>query len=156
MPHVELIDLKQEQKVPAGDSSSRRNASNTCSAQPSPQAGHQAILLLNRRGKFHFTRLPQTRARGDLNAVLHNDDDGYRRRRSVDARNATLAAGLHTGQLHCHYCLAVNPLPPKCPACGKLLSLFGLGTQRVEEEPAPQFPDLKFARVDSDSMRQQP
>ena len=33
------------------------------------------------------------------------------------------------------------------------LSLFGLGTQRVEEELAKKFPDLRFARVDSDSMR---
>ncbi len=49
--------------------------------------------------------------------------------------------------------LAVNPLPQKCPACGKKLSLFGLGTQRVEEEIARKFPDLRFARVDSDSMR---
>src|SRR5205823_2270604 len=60
---------------------------------------------------------------------------------------------LHTGQLHCHYCLAVNQLPPACPTCGKKLSLFGLGTQRVEEEISKKFPDLKFARVDSDSMR---
>src|SRR5207253_10260233 len=65
----------------------------------------------------------------------------------------SLAQGVHTGQLHCHYCLAVNPLPDKCPHCGKLLSLFGLGTQRVEEELARKFPELKFARVDSDSMR---
>src|SRR5207253_8182825 len=64
----------------------------------------------------------------------------------------SLAQGVHTGQLHCHYCLAVNPLPDKCPHCGKLLSLFGLGTQRVEEELARKFPELKFARVDSDSM----
>jgi len=30
--------------------------------------------------------------------------------------------------------------------------LFGLGTQRVEEELAKKFPDVTFARVDSDSM----
>jgi primosomal protein N' (replication factor Y) len=66
---------------------------------------------------------------------------------------ATHAEGVHTGQLHCHYCLAVNPLPDKCPHCGKKLSLFGLGTQRVEEELSRKFPDLKFARVDSDTMR---
>jgi primosomal protein N' (replication factor Y) len=33
------------------------------------------------------------------------------------------------------------------------LSLFGLGTQRVEEELRGKFPDITFARVDSDSMR---
>jgi len=75
--------------------------------------------------------------------------------RSADAHvsSARTDASVHTGQLHCHYCLAVNPLPPTCPACGKKLSLFGLGTQRVEEEIARKFPALRFARVDSDSMR---
>jgi len=44
-------------------------------------------------------------------------------------------------------------LPDKCPVCGKKLSLFGLGTQRVEEELAKKFPGVTFARVDSDTMR---
>ena len=76
--------------------------------------------------------------------------------RSADAhagRARPAPRALHTGQMHCHYCLAVNALPDKCPACGKKLSLFGLGTQRVEEELARKFPEFKFARVDSDSMR---
>ncbi len=78
----------------------------------------------------------------------------YRSATATDASSgAKLEAGLHTGQLHCHYCLAVNTLPDKCPTCGKKLILFGLGTQRVEEEIAKKFPDLKFARVDSDSMQ---
>src|SRR5581483_485444 len=77
----------------------------------------------------------------------------YHRSAGVHAHGGKSREGVHTGQLHCHYCLAVNPLPEKCPACGKLLSLFGLGTQRVEEELARKFPDLRFARVDSDSMR---
>src|SRR5205085_11018103 len=37
--------------------------------------------------------------------------------------------------------------------CGKKLSLFGLGTQRVEEELSRRCPEITFARVDSDSMR---
>jgi primosomal protein N' (replication factor Y) len=40
-----------------------------------------------------------------------------------------------------------------CPVCKKKLSLFGLGTQRVEEEITRKFPSLTFARVDSDTMR---
>src|SRR5204862_336608 len=77
----------------------------------------------------------------------------YHRAAAAHAHGASSAEGVHTGHLHCHYCLAVNPLPEKCPTCGKKLSLFGLGTQRVEEEIARKFPDLIFARVDSDSMR---
>jgi primosomal protein N' (replication factor Y) len=77
----------------------------------------------------------------------------YHRSAGVHAHGATSGEGVHTGQMHCHYCLAVNPLPAKCPACSHKLSLFGLGTQRVEEELARKFPGLAFARVDSDSMR---
>ena len=114
-------------------------------------AGHQAILLLNRRGYSNFVYCSSCQ-----NAIQCKYCDAtmtYHRSSGVDVGSATLAEGLHTGQLHCHYCLAVNPLPDKCPHCGKLLSLFGLGTQRVEEEITRKFPDLKFARVDSDSMR---
>jgi primosomal protein N' len=64
----------------------------------------------------------------------------YHRSAGARAEHATTAEGVHTGQLHCHYCLAVNALPEKCPDCGKTLSLFGLGTQRVEEEVSRKFP----------------
>jgi primosomal protein N' (replication factor Y) len=47
----------------------------------------------------------------------------------------------------------VNALPEQCPVCNKKLSLFGLGTQRVEEELSRKFPQVTYARVDSDSMR---
>ena len=72
---------------------------------------------------------------------------------SWSTAHATAAEGVHTGQLHCHYCLAVNPLPATCPTCGKKLTLFGLGTQRVEEELTAKFPGLNLARVYSDTMR---
>ncbi|HEY1629585.1 MAG TPA: primosomal protein N', partial [Tepidisphaeraceae bacterium] len=77
----------------------------------------------------------------------------YHRSADAHAQGATSAEGLHTGQLHCHYCLAVNPLPAVCPECGKKLSLFGMGTQRVEEELLRRIPNVRYARVDSDSMR---
>ena len=77
----------------------------------------------------------------------------YHRAASLSPHSARTEAGLHSGQMHCHYCLAVNALPATCPACGKKLALFGLGTQRVEEELQRKFPDLTYARVDSDTMR---
>jgi primosomal protein N' (replication factor Y) len=115
------------------------------------ESGHQAILLLNRRGYSNFVYCSSC-----TNAVQCKYCDAtmtYHRTPGQHVGTARHDAGIHTGQLHCHYCLAVNPLPDKCPHCGKKLSLFGLGTQRVEEEIVRKFPDLKFARVDSDSMR---
>ena len=101
---------------------------------------------------FQFRLLHVLPERDPVQVLRHDDDLSPLGRRHTRKR-ATLREGVHTGQLHCHYCLAVNPLPDKCPHCGKKLSLFGLGTQRVEEELARKFPDLKFARVDSDTMR---
>ena len=112
---------------------------------------HQAILLLNRRGYSNFVYCVSCQE--PIHCQFCDTTMTYHRAAAAPAHDATVAAGVHTGHLHCHYCLAVNPLPEKCPTCGKKLSLFGLGTQRVEEELARKFPDLRFARVDSDSMR---
>lgn len=112
---------------------------------------HQAILMLNRRGYSNFVYCPS------CGHVIHcrfcDKTMTYHRSAGANPHSASSALGLHTGQLHCHYCLAVSPLPAQCPECGKKLSLFGLGTQRVEEELAKKFPTARFARVDSDSMR---
>ena len=149
LPHVELVDLRQELRL-------RRPGIHLLSQRleqllrTTLQAGHQAILLLNRRGYANFIYCPSC-----THVVQCRYCDvtmTYHRSAGARAHGGSLAEGLHTGQLHCHYCLAVNPLPGKCPECGKKLSLFGLGTQRVEEEMRRKFPDVKFARVDSDSM----
>ena len=148
MPHVELIDMKREGKFRRGVHLLSQRLEFLL--RTTLEAGHQAILLLNRRGYSNFVYCSSCQ-----NAIQCKYCDAtmtYHRSTGVDVGSARLAAGLHTGQLHCHYCLAVNALPDKCPDCGKLLSLFGLGTQRVEEEIHRKFPDLKFARVDSDSM----
>jgi primosomal protein N' (replication factor Y) len=149
LPHVELVDMRTQARMRRGVHlmSQRleyllRNTIDT---------GHQAILLLNRRGYSNFVYCPSCQhlmqcRYCDTTMVYHRSADAH-------AKLPTTAEGVHTGQLHCHYCLAVNPLPERCPQCGKMLSLFGLGTQRVEEELARKFPDIRFARVDSDSMR---
>lgn len=149
MPHVELIDMGMENKFRRGVHLLSQRLEHLL--RTTVESGHQAILLLNRRGYSNFVHCSSC-----ANPVLCNYCDAtmtYHRSTGAHASSARSAEGVHTGQLHCHYCLAVNKLPDKCPVCGKKLSLFGLGTQRVEEEMARKFPDLKFARVDSDSMR---
>src|SRR4029079_3433189 len=112
---------------------------------------HQAILLLNRRGYSNFVYCVSCQEA--IGCKYCDTTMTYHRAAAARPHTATAAEGVHTGHLHCHYCLAVNPLPEKCPACGKKLSLFGLGTQRVEEEITRKFAARVFARVDSDSMR---
>ena len=148
MPHVELVDMKVENRFRRGVHLLSQRLEHLL--HTTVEAGHQAILLLNRRGYSNFVYC------SSCNEPIHcqycDTTMTYHRSAGAHAKNASLAEGLHTGQLHCHYCLAVNPLPDSCPSCKKKLSLFGLGTQRVEEEIARKFPELRFARVDSDSM----
>jgi primosomal protein N' (replication factor Y) len=149
LPAVELVDMRQERRLRRGIQLISRRLEHLLRA--TIDSGHQAIILLNRRGYANFIYCPSC-----TNVIQCKYCDAtmtYHRSAEAHAKGGTSSEGRHTGQLHCHYCLAVNPLPLQCPTCGKKLSLFGLGTQRVEEELARKLPDLRFARVDSDSMR---
>ena len=149
LPHVELIDMATERRLRRGVHLFSQRLEHLLRA--TLQAGHQAILLLNRRGYSNFVYCASC---GHVMQCTYCDTTmTYHRTAGAIVGSAALEKGVHTGQLHCHYCLAVNPLPGSCPACNKKLSLFGLGTQRVEEELARKFPDVAYARVDSDSMR---
>jgi len=149
MPHIELVDMKVENRFRRGVHLLGQRLEHLL--RTTVESGHQAILLLNRRGYSNFVYCSSC-----TNVVQCKYCDAtmtYHRTAGVNAQGATLAEGVHTGHLHCHYCLAVQKLPEKCPVCSKKLSLFGLGTQRVEEELRSKFPELKYARVDSDTMR---
>ena len=148
MPAVELIDMQQDVRLRRGVHLLSTRLEHLLKA--TLQAGHQAIILLNRRGYSNFVYCPS--CQNVITCKYCDVTMTYHRTKGAPVASAKISAGLHTGQLHCHYCLAVNPLPGKCPHCSKLLTLFGLGPQRVEEELLKKFPDLRFARVDSDSM----
>jgi hypothetical protein len=77
----------------------------------------------------------------------------YHRMAGAHAKGATLAEGVHTGQLHCHYCLAVNAPARQVP--GLLQEAESLRPRHAAGggRAAEQVPELRFARVDSDSMR---
>lgn len=149
LPHVEVLDMKTASRFRKGVHLISQRLEHLL--RTTIEAGHQAILLLNRRGYSNFVYCSS--CQNVVQCKYCDTTMTYHRSSGVHPQSASLAAGLHTGNLHCHYCLAVNPLPDKCEHCGKKLSLFGLGTQRVEEELARKFPELKFARVDGDSMR---
>jgi primosomal protein N' (replication factor Y) len=146
---VELVDMRQANRMRRGVHLLSPRLEHLL--KTTLDAGRQAILLLNRRGYSNFVYCVSCQE--PIKCKYCDTTMTYHRSADAHARNATLAEGVHTGQLHCHYCLAVNALPDKCPTCAKKLTLFGLGTQRVEEEITRKFPELKFARVDSDSMR---
>ena len=57
------------------------------------------------------------------------------------------------GQLRCHHCSAVQPVPVHCPDCGagKLVAV-GSGTQRLDDTIAEELPESKIYRIDRDAM----
>jgi primosomal protein N' (replication factor Y) (superfamily II helicase) len=149
LPTVELVNMQHDRRYRRGVHLISQRLEKLL--QVTLEANHQAILLLNRRGYANFIYCPSC-----SNVIQCKYCDAtmtYHRSAEAHVRGAASSKGVHTGQLHCHYCLAVNPLPEQCPVCAKKLSLFGLGTQRVEEELAAKFPKLRYARVDSDTMR---
>ncbi|MEM9882941.1 MAG: primosomal protein N' [Planctomycetota bacterium] len=141
LPHVELVDLAEERRQRRGIHllSQRLEAA----LRANLEAGGQAILLLNRRGYANYLACPDHRCgwmmrcdHCDVTMVLH--------------RGQSVGGGDYT---RCHHCGAEQMLASVCPDCGRRITTFGLGTQRVEEELARKFPGVRLARMDADAMR---
>ena len=130
LPAVRLVDL--------------RGTKGTFSAELLEAVGdrlrkkEQIILFLNRRG---FSPFVQCIACGTavrcprcaVSLTYHRTDD----------------------TLRCHYCDHEETMPAACASatCRGKLTLRGAGTQRIEEELREHFPDVRLARLDSDSVR---
>ncbi len=61
---------------------------------------------------------------------------------------------LHRAQHHlrCHHCDSQRPIPRQCPSCGSThLVPVGIGTEQLEQAPAPLFPEVPISRIDRDT-----
>jgi primosomal protein N' (replication factor Y) len=147
LPHVAIVDMNEER---------RKRYQNTGKAgvhllslklehelQRTFKEGGQAMLLLNRRGYANYIACPDQRC----GWMMYCD---YCDASMIYHKSKTLPTG---GNLRCHHCLAEQLLPSNCPICSKKISVFGLGTQRVEEEIERKFPDIKVLRMDRDTMK---
>ena len=146
LPTVEIVDFAEE----------RRQAIQPGVRLIGPRLGHaiartlqddgQVLLLLNRRGYANYISCPDQRC-GWIMTCEHCDAGMVCHQSAGDLRQRWV---------RCHHCDAQLRLPPQCPLCAKRTSVFGLGTQRVEEELARLHPRLAaegaMVRVDSDSL----
>ena len=100
-------------------------------------AGEQTLLLLNRRGFANHVLCLKC----EKSVMCPHCDVPMTYHKTVD-------------RLICHWCGARQPVPRVCPNCsaGEIHTL-GMGTQRIEEVLAEQFPTARTLRVDMDSMR---
>ena len=97
--------------------------------------GGQTLLFLNRRGYAPLLRCDAC----DWHAAC-------------DACDAMLTVHTASHRLQCHHCGRQQALPTRCPAChSDALHMLGLGTQRLEQSVARQFPQARILRIDSDA-----
>ncbi|MBW4576440.1 MAG: primosomal protein N' [Aphanothece sp. CMT-3BRIN-NPC111] len=138
LPPVEVVDMRQELREGNRSIFSRSLQE---ALQQMHSAGQQGILFIHRRGHSTFVSCRSC---------------GY----VIECPNCDVSLAYHHTQegapelLRCHYCNFVRSHPQNCPECSSpYLKFFGSGTQRVAQELAQQFPQLRFIRFDSDTTR---
>jgi len=134
LPPVRVVDMRQELK--AGNRSIFSRALQNA-LDETLQAGHQAILFLNRRGSATY---------------IFCRDCGWVAQ--CPRCDTPLTHHTNTSRLTCHHCgYAVKP-KELCPACGgSRVREFGAGTERVQHEVEQLFPQARTIRWDWDSTR---
>ncbi|MDD4051373.1 MAG: primosomal protein N' [candidate division Zixibacteria bacterium] len=131
MPQILTLDMKSEKISGECSFLSYRLKKET---ETHIASGGQVIYYLNRRG---FA--PRLKCQ-DCGEVPVCPDCGV-----------TLAYHRSGNQLKCHFCDRVEPAPQKCDHCGgNDFIALGTGTQRVEENLARLFENIRAERIDSD------
>ncbi|MFN6481023.1 primosomal protein N' [Nostoc sp. DedQUE07] len=138
LPPVEIVDMRQE--LQQGNRSIFSRSLQTA-LEELQERKQQGILFIHRRGHSTFV---SCRSCGYVLECPHCD---------------VSLAYHHTEEkapelLRCHYCNYARSHPKFCPDCSSpYLKFFGSGTQRVTQELARQFPELRLIRFDSDTTR---
>jgi primosomal protein N' (replication factor Y) len=134
MPHVELIDMRQEFLETRKQETFSRQLIEALEQRV--ESGEQTIVLLNRRG---FSSFVACRACGER----------------VQCVNCSLTLTYHKRdrRLLCHYCGYAEKVPSQCPKCSsEHIYFLGIGSERVEEELHRAFPAARIARLDRDTV----
>ena len=132
LPEVEIVDMREELKLGNDTSLSIPLRQRILETR---HAGHQTILLLNRRGNSR--------------ALVCIDC-----RQTPECPRCSVHLTYHSAnsRLMCHYCGFSMAAPARCPACGGPLKTIGTGTQKVQQELAALFPDMETSRMDADTV----
>ncbi|MHC4221062.1 MAG: replication restart helicase PriA, partial [Planctomycetota bacterium] len=151
MPQMKLIDMRDSYTTNHGGSLiSPQLAKNL---KDILAKNEQAILLLNRRGYSNFVFCPSCKhtlhcRNCDVTLTFHK-----KKLPQHDQRPTVTGKHMNFGYAQCHYCGSQTLVPRKCPVCDKKMTMIGIGSQRLEEQLAEDFPAARVARIDSDSMQ---
>ncbi|MFH1169817.1 MAG: primosomal protein N' [Chloroflexota bacterium] len=134
LPHVDIVDLREELKAGNRSIFSRPLAEATARAVA---GGEQVILFLNRRG-------------GATTVQCRNCGFVLRCRRCELPLTQDIAGNVLT----CHQCAYKTAVPQTCPQCSsRRIKFLGIGTQKLEQETGYAFPGARRLRWDSDTTR---
>lgn len=133
LPAIEIIDTRKVvQKGKVMLSPQLKEA-----VEKTVAAGRQVILFQNRRGYSPY---------------LICGTCGY----LPQCQNCDVTLTLHkfSNKMHCHYCGTTYPKLVACPACGTVNWMEkNFGTEKIEETIEADFPNIRVARMDVDSVR---
>jgi primosomal protein N' (replication factor Y) len=134
MPHVELIDMRQEFLQTRKQATFSRRLEDAIAERL--KSGEQSMLLLNRRG---FSSFVTCRA------------CGWR----MECPNCAVTLTWHRRdrRMLCHYCDTAQRTPTRCPQCdSEYLQYIGTGAEKAEDELHHEFPQARIARMDRDTV----
>ena len=135
LPPVEIVDMAKEF---SRGNTSIFSAKLQSELKKCVAAGHQAMLLMNRRG---------------YNTFVSCRSCGYVEK--CDQCDVAMTYHQAENCMRCHYCGAEHAPPRVCPQCGsKYIRYFGAGTQKVEEELRKLLPGVPVGRMDIDTTRE--
>ncbi|MCL2235244.1 MAG: primosomal protein N' [Defluviitaleaceae bacterium] len=130
--HAEVADMRTELAL---GNKSIFSAVLYASLKQTIARGKQAILFINRRGHSTFVAC---RSCGHVMAC--------------DNCSVNFTYHMYSGKLACHYCATTVKNPKNCPMCGSVyIKYFGVGTQKIEEYLAEEFPEARVLRMDADT-----
>ena len=135
LPDIQVVDVKdlRRRKIMTGSFSPPFLAA----IRSALQSGRQVIIFQNRRG---FAPMIECKTCGWVPRCKHCD--------------VPLTYHKRLGKLTCHYCGAIYEAPSECPACGsKEIIGRGLGTEKIEDIIATEFPEARISRMDLDTTR---
>lgn len=131
LPQVEIIDLCTYR----AESEAMLTAPLAEAIGATLERGEQVILFLNRRGFSTFV-------------VCRGCGHAFR----CQSCSVSLTYHRFRDRMLCHYCGYSEAVPHRCPSCARDDSIErkGLGTEKVADAIADQFPDARVARLDRD------
>src|SRR3989338_8272872 len=135
LPAVEVVDMREELATGTRHQIFSRKLEEALAQITEGQ--QQAILFLNRRGFSTFVHCPR------CGHVLKCASCGL-----------PYTYHLSSKELLCHHCHTTSPALEMCPQCrSQYIRFRGIGTERVESELARLFPEVRIARMDSDTTQ---